>query len=53
MAVNEVASSQSYEINMWHLDDATLGGPAEYVFADVRKCVAELKKICLDVIPSM
>ena len=34
------------------MDDATLGGPAESVFADGRKCVTELKKIGLEVNPS-
>ena len=49
MAVEEVASSLSSEINIWHLDDATLVGAAESVFAEVRKCVTELKKIGLEV----
>ena len=53
MAVDEVASSLSSEINIWYLDDATLGGPAESVFANVRKFVTELKKIGLEVNPSM
>ena len=52
MAVDDVASSLSSEINIWYFDDATLGGPAESVFADVRKCVTELKKIGLEVNPS-
>ena len=49
MAVDEVAPSLSSEINLWYLDDATLGGPAESVFADVRKCVTEFKTIGLEV----
>ena len=49
MAVDEVASSLSSEINVWHLDNATLDGSAESVFADVRTCVTELKKIGLEV----
>ena len=52
MAVDEVAPSLSSEINIWCLDDATLGGAAESVFADVRKCVTDLKKIGLEVSPS-
>ena len=49
MAVEQVASSLSSEINIWYLDDATLGGPTESVFADIRKCVTEFKKIGLEV----
>ena len=52
MAVDEVASSLSSKINIWYLDDATLGGPGESVFVDVRKCVTELKMIGLEVSPS-
>ena len=52
MAVDAVASSLSSEINIWYLADATLGGPAESVFADVCKCVTELKKIYLEFNPS-
>ena len=52
MAVDEVASSLSSEINIWYLDDATLGGRDESVFVDIRKCVTELKKIGLEVNPS-
>ena len=37
---------------IWYLDDSTLVGLAESVFADVRKCVTELKKIGLEVNPS-
>ena len=35
MVEDEVASSLSSEINLWYLDDATLGGTAESVFAAV------------------
>ena len=52
MTVDEVASSLSTEINIWYLNDATLGGPAKSVFADVRKCVTQFKKIDLEVNPS-
>ena len=52
MADDQVASSQSSEINIWYLDDATLGGPAESVSADVRKCFTELKKNGLEINPS-
>ena len=52
MAVDEVASSLSSKINIWHLDDATLGGQAESVFAIVRKCATEWKKIGLQINPS-
>ena len=52
MTVCEVASSLSSKINMWYLDDDTLGGPVMSVFADVGKCVTELKQIGLEVIPS-
>ena len=52
MAVDEVASSLSSEINIWYLDDVTLGGKAEAVFADVHKCVTDLKKVGLVVYPS-
>ena len=31
------------------MDDANLGGPAESVFADIRKCVTELKIIGLEI----
>ena len=47
MAVNKVASSLSSKINIWYLDETTLGSPAESVFADIRKCVTELKKMGL------
>ena len=52
MAVDEVASSLSSKINIWYVDDATLGGPAESDFAVVRKYVTKLKKIGLEVNPS-
>ena len=52
MAVDEVASSQSSKKHIWYLDDATSSGQAESVFADVKKCVTELKKIGLKGNPS-
>ena len=42
----------SSEINIWYLDNAILGGPAESVFSDVRKCVTDLNNIGLEVHPS-
>ena len=52
MAVDEVASSQLSEINIWYLKDGTLSGAAVSVFAGVRKCFTELKKKGLEVNPS-
>ena len=52
MAVDEAASSLSSKVNIWHLGNTTLDGPAESVFEDMHKCVTELKKICLKVNPS-
>ena len=52
MTIDEVASSLSSEINIWYLDVATIGCPAESSFSDLRKCITELKKIDLLVNPS-
>ena len=49
MNLFQVASSLLSEINIWYLDVATLGGPIGSAFADIRKCVTELKKIGLEV----
>ena len=49
IAVDEVASSLSSEINILYLGDVTLGVPTVYVFVDVCRCATELKEIDLEV----
>ena len=51
MPVDDMAKSLSSEINIWYIDDVTLCGQSESVFADVRKYVAELTKIGHEVDP--
>ena len=51
MAVDEVASSLSFEINICYLD-AKIGSLAMSAFAGVHECITELKQIGLEVNPS-
>lgn len=40
------------ELNIWYLDDGTLGGDPETVFEDFKLLIEECKKIGLEVNPS-
>ena len=52
LAVDEIARSVTSPINIWHMDDATIGGPAESVCEDLRRIIAMLLVIGLEVNPT-
>ena len=47
LAVDDIARSVSSSLNMWYLDDATLGGPADIVAADLGRILPALNEIGL------
>ena len=52
MAVDEIAKIFRSPINIWFLDDATIGGPMECVCEDLRRIISMLSDIGLEVNPS-
>ena len=48
LAVDQIARSASSPLNLWYLDDATLGGPLEVVCRDIAEIVPRLSEIGLD-----
>ena len=51
LAVDQIASGVDSELNVWHLDDATIGGSPESVLSDAQRCITGLKRIGLIVNP--
>ena len=47
LAVDEIARSARSTINIWYLDDATIGGPVESVCEDLRRIITMLSDIGL------
>ena len=52
MAVDEIARSVRSPINIWYLDDATIGGPVESACEDLRRIIPMLSDIRLEVNPT-
>ena len=52
LAVDQIARSVRSPINIWYLDDATIGGPAESVCEDLRRIIPMLSDIGLEVNPT-
>ena len=52
LAVDEIARNGISPINIWYLDDATIGGPVESVCEDLRRIIPMLTDIGLEVSPS-
>ena len=46
-AVDQIANGVASELNVWYLDDATIGGSPESVLSDVQRCVTGLKRMGL------
>ena len=53
LAVDQIASGVDSQLNVWYLDDATIGGSPESVLRDVQRCITGLKRIGLIVNPKM
>ena len=51
LAVDQIASGEESELNVWYLDDTTIGGSSESVLSDVQRCIIGLKRIGLIVSP--
>ena len=51
LAVDQIASGVESELNVWYLDDATIGGSPESVLSDVQRCNNGPKRIGLIVNP--
>ena len=51
-SVDEIARSVRSPINIWYLDDTTIGGPVESVCEDLRRIIPLLLDIGLEVEPS-
>ena len=51
LAVDQIASGVESELNVWYLDDATIGGSPESVLSDIQRCITGLKRIGLKVNP--
>ena len=51
LAVDQIANGVDSELNVWYLDDATIGGSPESFLSDVQWCITGLKRIGLIVIP--
>ena len=49
LAVNKIAKDVSSELNIWYLDDATMGGQASSVFNDATKIINAFKEIGLQI----
>ena len=52
LAVDDVARSVSSPLNIWYLDDATIGGPVETVANDIDNIIPGLASLGLEVNPS-
>ena len=50
LAVNQIASGVQSEVNVWFLDDTTIGDNPESVLSDAQRCITNLKRIGLEVI---
>ena len=51
LALDQIASGVESELNVWYLDDATIGGSTESVLRYVQRCITALKRIGLVVKP--
>ena len=51
LAVDQIASGVESELNVWYLDDATIGGSHESFLSDVQRCITGLQRIGLIVNP--
>ena len=49
LAVDKIAKDVSSELNIWYLDDATIGGQASSVFNDATKIINAFKEIALQI----
>ena len=49
LAVDKIAKNVSSELNIWYLDDATIGGQASSVFNDATKIINAFKEIGLQI----
>ena len=47
LAVDQIASGAESELNVWYLDDSTIGGSPKSVLSDVQRCITGLKRIGL------
>ena len=47
LAVDQIDSGVESELNVWYIDDATIGGSHESVLSDVQRCIIGLKRIGL------
>ena len=47
LAINELVSSLTSPLNVWFLDDGTLGGPAKFVLDDLKKVLSASSAIGL------
>ena len=52
LADAKIARSVRSPINIWYLDDATIGGPVECVCEDLRRRIPMLSDIGLEVNPT-
>ena len=51
LVVDQIASGVESELNVWYLDDATIGGFPESVLSDVQRCITGHMRIGLTVNP--
>ena len=51
LAVDQIASGVDSKLNVWYLEDATIGSSPESVLSDVHRCITGLKRIGLEVSP--
>lgn len=49
LAVDDVAKTADTDINVWYLDDATLGGPLELVTRNIQRITTSLEKLGLKI----
>uniref|UniRef100_A0A8D8RZN0 Reverse transcriptase domain-containing protein n=1 Tax=Cacopsylla melanoneura TaxID=428564 RepID=A0A8D8RZN0_9HEMI len=52
LTLQNIVSSLSSELNVWYLDDGTLGGTPSSVFNDLNKLIEESSKIGLELNPT-
>ena len=52
LAVDEIAKRVRSTINIWYMDDITIGGPVESVCEDLRRIIPMISDIGLEVNPS-
>ena len=50
LAVDEIARMVASPLNVWYLDDATIGGPVESVVSDLTRIISRLEAIGLSLI---